>query len=103
MSGLTTLSPDAQATWLALGGTLAALAEVGCATPCQVDPHPFTSDHPAERREAAIACVSACPALSACRRFAEAQGETWHVWAGEDRTSTTRGRNAAAKTKTVIA
>ncbi len=92
MPSSTDLSPDAVGAWLALGGTLARLAEAGHPWPCLVDPKPFTSDSATERREAAAACVTACPALSACARFADAQGEVHHVWAGEDRTTTSTRR-----------
>ncbi|QYJ05386.1 WhiB family transcriptional regulator [Nocardioides panacisoli] len=54
-------------------------------TPCVVDPAPFSSDDRAERAEAAEACQW-CPALEACAAYADAQRETWHVWAGVDRT-----------------
>ena len=89
-----TIRPDALPAWNALGGTLTHLRAEGRSAPCVVDPAPFISDKVTERREAAAACAG-CPALTACRRFADAQGETWHVWAGVDRTPTTRADRKA--------
>lgn len=86
MSHPTALSPRARSAWLALGRTLGALNEAGRSSPCQVDPQPFTSNSPSERRQAVVACRTACPALEACSRYADAQPEAWHVWAGDDRT-----------------
>lgn len=90
---MTALAPadDAVPAWVALSKVLDALPRPA---PCQTDPEPFTSDDKAERQEAASACVTACLALSACRRFVGAQAEVWHVWGGEDRTPTARGRKA---------
>lgn len=62
------------------------LAAHGKRTPCQADPAPFTSDDPADRREASQACLG-CPVLTACRHHADTLLENWHVWAGEDRTN----------------
>ena len=67
------------------------LATRGRSTPCQIDPAPFTSDRPAERREAAEACAP-CPILDACRDSADTLRESWHVWGGRDRTPTTTRR-----------
>ena len=74
---------------LTLSDALDDLARRGRTTPCQIDPDPFTSDDPTERREAAQACAG-CPILDACRTTAEAMREPFHVWAGADRTPTTR-------------
>lgn len=66
------------------------LADNGRRTPCQLDP--FTSDHWHERTEAAEQCHP-CPVLTAC----DAVGATepaW-VWAGADRTPTTRRKESA--------
>lgn len=78
---------DAVGAWLALGH---ALADLPRPAPCQLDGDAFTSEDKAERQEAAAACVTACLALSACARFADAQGEVHHVWAGVDRTPMSR-------------
>ena len=68
------------------------LADTGRRTPCQLDPDPFTSDDWHERAEAAGRCQP-CPVLAAC----DAVGATepaW-VWAGVDRTPTTRKQMTA--------
>lgn len=77
--------PEAVTAWTNLGAVLTDLRASGASVPCWVDPDPFTSEDPAERREAATACQW-CPALPACRLFAATNGETAHVWAGIDRT-----------------
>lgn len=76
--------PEAIRAWHHLGAALADLTDAGRTTPCSTDPDPFTSDDVHQRREAAAACV-ACPALTACRTFADHQGEAFGVWGGADR------------------
>lgn len=81
---------DALELWLDLGRAL-----VDVLTPCQRDRAAFTSDDPGERAKAAEAC-STCPVLARCRTYAEAQGESWGVWGGIDR-SDRRASGAACK------
>jgi hypothetical protein len=89
------VKPEALAAWHALCGTLADLNDQGRATYCATDPAPFTSEDYHERREAAEACA-ACPAIAACRRFADENAEPAHVWGGVDRTPRTYSRKAVA-------
>lgn len=84
-----TVKPTAMAEWVILLSALTSTQERGGSAPCLRDPGPFTSDNYRERAEAAAACAG-CPALSECRAYADSQAETWHVWAGTDRTPTTR-------------
>lgn len=81
--------PDAVPAWQDLARLLARLTDAGVQVPCQVDPDPFTSENYRDRAEAAQACRW-CPALDTCRRFAESNAESWHVWAGVDLTARTR-------------
>lgn len=83
------------AEWLTLLDAIASTTDRGGSTPCLNDPEPFTSGSWQQRAEAAAAC-SHCPILSACRDYAEAQAESWHVWAGVDRTP--RQRTTAKET-----
>lgn len=73
------LRDEAMPHWLEL---FAAVAQT--MTPCRVDPDPFTSDDPGQRADAAQAC-SGCRVRDACWDYADAQGETWGVWGGRDR------------------
>lgn len=57
----------------------------GVRTPCDVDPEPFVSENRHERLEAESAC-RACPVMDLCSSYADAAGERWHVWGGQDRT-----------------
>ena len=89
MSTSNPVRPTAMAEWLILLSALTATTERGGSTPCLNDPEPFTSGSWQQRAEAAAAC-SGCPVLSQCRAYADAQAESWHVWAGADRTPATR-------------
>lgn len=75
--------------WLSLLLCLVNVTDSGRSTPCMHDPGPFTSDDCRERAEAAAACLG-CPALNECHEFAELNAEPAHVWAGVDRTGTTK-------------
>lgn len=86
--------PEALPAWHALGGTLNRLRSERRPVPCWSDPQPFTSEDRHDRAEAATACTR-CPALAACRLFAETNPEPAHVWAGEDRTPSTRADRKA--------
>jgi hypothetical protein len=88
------VKPGALDAWVALLACLLSLTDRGQSTPCLRDPGPFTSDDRHERAEAAVSC-SYCPVLTHCRAYADAQAETWHVWAGVDRTPTTRAKGTA--------
>lgn len=70
-----------------LNRALLNLADTGRRTPCQRDPGPFTSDDWHERADATEQCRP-CPVLAACD--AVGVDEAAWVWAGVDRTPTTR-------------
>lgn len=89
------VQPDALPAWHQLGALLTDLADQGRATPCMTDPWPFVSDKHTERRLAAYSCT-ACPVVSACAAFAEANAEPAHVWGGLDRTRRPYSRKAVA-------
>ena len=79
----------------ALLGALDRLADQGRPTPCMTDPAPFVSDDQAERRMAAYSCT-ACPVVSECAAFADANAEPAQVWGGRDRTQRPYQRKASA-------
>jgi hypothetical protein len=54
----------------------------------------WTSDHEAERAEAARLCIG-CPLLAECRHAADARDERWHVWGGRDYTRRQKPQRAA--------
>lgn len=85
------VKPTAITQWLTLLDAITSTTDGGGSTPCLNDPEPFTSGSWQQRAEAAAAC-SHCPVLTECRAYADAQAETWHVWAGADRTPTTRNK-----------
>jgi hypothetical protein len=78
------VKPSALDAWLALLMALFGLTDRGQSTPCQRDPEPFTSEDKHEREAAAAQCTH-CLVLDACRKYAEANAEPHHVWAGIDR------------------
>lgn len=90
---MTASTPEGAA--LALQHILDQIADAGRSTPCQVDPDPFTSDDPEERQQAAQACAG-CPALDACRHYAQTAEEPFHVWGGIDLTELARAERRAA-------
>lgn len=77
--------PDAATAWVQLLKRIEALDDQDRATPCRIDPEPFTSDDRRDRVEAALACQP-CPARIECGRYALANREPAHVWAGHDLT-----------------
>lgn len=79
------VQPDALPSWHNLGAVLTDLTDAGERVPCMLTPRPFVSDEPEDRRAAAAWCV-ACPAVTACGAFADANAEPAHVWGGRDRT-----------------
>lgn len=83
------------AEWRSLLDAIASTQDRGGSTPCLNDPERFTSESRQQRAEAAAAC-SHCPVLSECRAYADAQAESWHVWAGTDRSPTTRTKEQTA-------
>lgn len=89
MSTSNPVKPTAMAEWRLLLDAISLTQDRGGSTPCLSDPEPFTSGSWQQRAEAAAAC-SHCPVLSQCRAYADAQAESWHVWAGTDRTQATR-------------
>lgn len=78
------LEPEAERAHRALSATLVALAEDGTAVPCVAVPDLFTSASADDRASATELCGT-CPALAACRTYAEAADERHHVWGGRDR------------------
>lgn len=57
---------------------------------CWPDTSPlWTSESKTDREQAAEHC-DGCALLALCHEAAESTGERWHVWAGRDRTPTTR-------------
>lgn len=79
-----TVRPVALPDWVELWH---ALTDVS--TPCQRDPDPFCSEARAMRIEAAQACHG-CPVFGPCGNYAAAQGETFGVWGGVDRSPRAR-------------
>ena len=77
-----------------LDAGLLKLAERGETTPCQCRRRDrWTSDDHDERAWAASVCTSlGCPLLAQCGAAADETGEKHGVWAGVDRTPTTRKR-----------
>ncbi len=86
---MTTSMALATAQWLTLTTTLAALEQAGRRVPCRgASSDAWTSEDAGTRKEAADACQH-CPALALCTAYADAARESWHVWAGRDRTRRT--------------
>lgn len=56
----------------------------------------WCSDDPEQRAAAATACQG-CPALAQCNAFAEANGETFGVWGGFDRSARDPGRRGGGR------
>lgn len=79
-----TVTTDPRTARRRLDAALRNEASAGRATPCLTAPEAFTSDGPRERATAAQRC-HACPVAHLCRTYADAAGETWHVWGGHDR------------------
>lgn len=72
--------------WLTLHHTLTALERSGGHIPCRgASSDAWTSEDKGVKKEAAEACEH-CPALALCSAYADAAQESWHVWAGRDRT-----------------
>lgn len=76
---------DVATAWLHLLDRVQALADENRATPCRIDPEPFTSDNHLDRAEAALACQP-CPLRIQCGRYALANREPVGVWGGHDLT-----------------
>lgn len=93
-----TVKPTAMAEWVILLSALTSTQDRGGSTPCLNDPEPFTSGSWQQRAEAAAAC-SYCPVLAECRAYAESQAETWHVWAGTDRTTKPKTKTTERTTR----
>lgn len=72
---------------------LIAVAASGGSVPCgEYGGHlMWTSDDSDERALAASWCTG-CPVFSACGEAADANDERFGVWAGVDRSATTRGK-----------
>lgn len=86
------IRPQAMFAWRRLAKALD-----GTTPPCAADPAAWTSDDPEERAYAARACRH-CPALEACRVFAEANREPHGVWGAVDRTPAARAAQPKEQT-----
>ena len=75
--------PSASAAWAALD-----LALAGVDPPCKGEPE-WCSDDPGDREAAAHLCQP-CPVLALCGAYATANQESFGVWGGRDRTTTTQ-------------
>lgn len=85
-------SPEALATYAALGQAIRSARDRGEAVPCLGgDSEAWTSDVPAEQDRAADGCYD-CPALALCGRYADLAGERFGTWGG-----VTRGRRGRAR------
>ncbi|QWC85533.1 WhiB family transcriptional regulator [Nocardioidaceae bacterium] len=100
MSTAGQIAPGALTAWHDLTARLIVLDDEGVMTPCAADPEAFIGEDRGDREHAAEVCRRTCPALDACARFADAQGETWGVWGGTDRTTYPSGRKATTSTTT---
>ncbi|MCM0618747.1 WhiB family transcriptional regulator [Nocardioides bruguierae] len=91
------IQPDALVLWRTLSDFARELGEAGLPVPCRRDPDPFVSEEDEERDAAAGYCLAACPLVQLCGAYADAQGETWGVYGGRDRTTQAQGRSSSRR------
>lgn len=85
----------AERAWLRLRFEIDRLVDDDTPPPCVGrDAGLWISEHVGEREAAAHRCGS-CPALDACQQYADTAREPFGVWAGRDRSKTTKRRKEA--------
>ena len=90
------IPPEAAGAWVELACALDRLVDHGRVPECARCPDDWASDAPAPVRRDAVEACGHCPVLGPCAAYADAAGETCHVWGGRDRTPQPTKRGAAA-------
>ena len=90
------IRPEAVNAWLALSDALNRMTDDGRTPVCVTHPEHWTSDPPDYERIAAAEACTYCPAMAACRAFAEANREPQGVFGGRDFTPIPKTRKKAA-------